>query len=274
MGETKNGQKMRARTFQSLLIALLIMGTAGLASASTEPPRRADVLPGLEPLDHFVDASLPWYERATAGLERARPSFVILQQRGMGMPPLSGFIIGPRHVVTAHLRELTPNHQPPSFVVRTIDGQVRNGVQVAGWQEWDFGVLELDTPLDLPPVVFGDERAMTPGDLVINIGNPTANGRSGLGLATIAAFLALVDGFVVTDISTSAGGSGGPVLTIDGELIGMQSLGVNGFSEMVDVVTLKVSELRLRNTIPFDRSAGSGGASASVIAALTEPYRR
>lgn len=257
----------------AVLAALLVSGAAGIAGASDQPPRRADVLPGLEPHDHLVDPTTPWLPRATAGVERARRSFVVVQRRDSGMPPLSGFLIGPNHVVTAHLRELSANEQPPSFRVRTSDGQFRNAVQVAGWREWDFGVLELDAPLDLPPVVFGDERTLRTGDLLINIGNPTVSGRSGLALTTVAEFLGIVDGFVATDISTAAGGSGGPVLDVDGALIGMSSLGLSGFGDMTDIVLLEVSELRLRNTIPIDRRAGAGGASASTIAALTESYR-
>jgi len=266
---------VRVRSTASLLALLLATAGAGLASASasSEPPRRSDVLPGLEPLDHFVDPSLPWYDRATAGLERARPSFVILQMRGSGMPPLSGFIIGPRHVITAHLRELTPNQQAPAFVVRTIDGQRRNGVQVAGWRDWDFGVLELDEPLDLPPIGFGDERRMSPGDVVMTIGNPAVSGRSGLGLATVGEFVALVDGFVVTNVSTATGGSGGPVLSIDGDLIAISSLGLSGFGSMPDIFTIEVSELQLRNAFPIDRGEGAAGVAASVIATLTEQYR-
>lgn len=267
------GGTVNIRLASSLLATLLLVASAGAAGADTGPPRRADVIPGLEPLDHLVDTSAPWLARATAGLEQALPSFLVIQRRDTGMPPLSGFIIGPNHVVTAHLRELSANEQPPTFRVRAHDGQFRDAVQVAGWREWDFGVLELDAPLDLPPIRLGDERQLSVGDLVINIGNPTVSGRSGLGLATVAQFLGIVDGFIATDISTATGGSGGPVLDIDGALIGMASLGLGGFGDLTDIHLLEVSELRLRNSIPIDRRAGTGGVAASTIAALTEPYR-
>jgi len=267
---------MRARTMAALVAALLVAGvggSAGVADARGEPPRRHEVLPGLEPHERLVDPSVEWYGRAVAGLERARRSAVIVQNaESPDWPPLSGFVIGPRHVVTAHLVELGPGETPPRFLVRTLDGDLVEGVQVAGWRRWDFGVIELDTPTAAPPIEFGDDRAMRSGDIVLNVGNPSAAARTGLLVSTVGTFARLRDGVVIGDVSTLAGGSGSPVVDLDGRLVGLSSFGTDALV-MPDVGSMKVSELRLRSAVPVDRGPGAAGASASTIASLTAQYR-
>lgn len=262
-----------ARTLVGLLGALTLVIAAGIATAQSEPQRRDEALPGLPPLDLLVDPSEAWYEQALASIERARSSFVIVQNsEHRDWPPLSGFLIGPNHVVTAHLSELTPGQDPPHYRIRFMDGQVRESVQVAGWREHDFGVLELERPIDLPPIEFGDEAAMRRGDVVLNIGNPGAAARTGLAITTVGRFLEVRGTAVRVDISTTAGGSGGPVLDLDGRLIAMSSFGLD--IAVVDIRELTVSDLQLRNSIPVDRGGGDAGVAASVMRRLTAEYQR
>ena len=240
----------------SLLTVLLTLGLAGTATAqyvsAPEPPRRHVVLPGLESHELLVDPSEPWYDRALAGLQRAHRSFVVVQNaQHPDWPPLSGYVIGPRHVVTAHLDELQPGVPPPRFLIRTTTGRILEGAQVAGWERWDFGVIGFDEDLGVPPIEFGDDAAMRRGDVVLNIGNPSAVGRSGLALTAVGTFLRLQDGYFVGDISTLAGGSGGPILDLDGRLIGMSSFGMD--IPVPDITEITVAELRLRSAVAIDR---------------------
>lgn len=262
-----------ARTLVGLLGALMLMAAAGIATAQSEPQRRDAALPGLPPLYFLVDPSEAWHEQALASLERARSSFVIVQNsEHLDWPPLSGFLIGSNHVVTAHLSEITPGQDPPRYRIRFIDGQVRESVQVAGWREHDFGVLELERPIDLPPMEFGDEAAMRRGDIVLSIGNPSSAARTGLAVTTVGRFLEVRGPAVRLDISTTSGGSGGPVLDLDGRLISMSSFGLD--IAIVDIRQLTVSELELRNSIPVDRGGGEAGVAASVMRRLTAEYQR
>jgi len=148
---------------------------------------------------------------------------------------------------------------------------VVEGVQVAGWRRWDFGVIELDSPTSAPPFEFGDDRAMRSGDIVLNVGNPSAAGRTGLLVTTVGTFTRLRDGVLVGDVSTLAGGSGSPVVDLDGRLVGMTAFG-DGLV-VTDLDGMTVSELQLRSAIPVERGPGSAGASASTIASLTAQYR-
>ena len=190
----------------------------------------------------------------------------------MGFPPLSGFLISANHVATAHLSELVPGEQPRRFRLRFINGDIRDGVQVAGWSRHDFGVVEFADPVDLPPIAFGDEKLMQRDDVVLNIGNPGAATRSGLAIMSVGRFIKVSGSMVVVDISTSAGGSGGPILDIEGRLIGMASTGIN--IAVVGIDEMKVAELKLRNSFPFDRGGGEAGVSVSVLRNLTMEYQR
>jgi len=265
-------RRVRMRATATLVAALVMAGSVG-AAAQSEPPRRHEVLPGLAPLDSFVDPSEPWYDQAVAGMARARQSFAIVQNGDeLGWPPLSGFIIGANHVVTAHLSEMRPGDAPRRFVVRFIDGQVRDGVQVAGWQRHDFGVIALESPIDLPPIEFGDERAMRRGDVVLTIGNPSAAGRSGLALTSAGRFFEARGDVAVFDVSTGAGGSGGPVVDLDGRLIAMSSQGFG--LRVVSIDQMKVADLELRNSFPVERGGGEGGVAATVLRRLTTEFQR
>jgi S1-C subfamily serine protease len=271
---------MRSRLVVPIAAALLIATFAATPSAAqfglgteADVPRRHEVLPGLESHELLVDPSEPWYEQAQTAIERTRASAVVVQNaQEIHWPPLSGFVIGPRHVITAHLNELEPGETAPRFLVRLLDGTTVPGVQVAGWRRWDFGVIELESPISAPPIEFGDVRTMRRGDIVLNVGHPSAAGRTGLFVTTVGSFSRIQDGFFVGDISTFAGGSGSPVVDLDGRLIGLSSTGIGFDVTALDRMT--VSELRLRSAVPILRGDGAAGAAASTIGTLTEPYRR
>lgn len=262
-----------------LALTALLTGFAaaqyGSPAPSSEPPRRHVALPGLESHELLVDPSVEWYDRAASGMERAYRSAVAVQNAAHpDWPPLSGFVIGPRHVVTAHLREPAAGEPAPRFLIRTVENTVHEGVQVAAWEYWDFGVIEFDEPLPVPAVEFGDDRAARRGDIVLNIGSPSSFGRTGLLITSVGTFVQLRDEFIVTDVSMNAGGSGSPIHDIDGRLIGMSSFGWR--MPVVSIDDLAVAELQIRNGVPVDRAlqGGESGTGARQIAALTTEYRQ
>lgn len=243
------------------------------ASGADLDADRSTVLPGLPPVHMLVDPQEPWYEQAAATLEQARMSFVVVQNaQHPDWPPMSGFVVGPSHVATAHLRELKEGEAAPRFIVRTLDGQEREGRQVAGWQEHDFGILKLDGPLDAPAVRFGDERALEEGDILLHIGNPAAASRLGTAVMVAGSFIEMKDGRMRTDLSTAPGGSGGPVLDLDGNVVMMSSTGVD--IAVVSIEEMRVSEPGLRSSIPVARGGGESGAAGSVMARLVAEHVR
>ncbi|MHC4167930.1 MAG: S1C family serine protease [Planctomycetota bacterium] len=91
----------------------------------------------------------------------------------------------------------------------------------------DVAVLKIDAD-DLPALELGDADAVSVGDWVVGITNSmgmgltfsagmvTAKGRSSLGLAAI-------EDFVQTDVILHPGDAGGPLLDLDGQVVGINT---------------------------------------------------
>ena len=132
---------------------------------------------------------------------------------------------------------VTNNHVVENAVEITItysDGIVRDAKVIGTDPDSDLAVLEVENPkTDLTPVTMGDSSILKPGELTAAIGNPlgqtgtmtqgiiSALGRSyavgendGTGNYTIP-------DVIQTDASINHGNSGGVLINVDGEVIGV-----------------------------------------------------
>jgi serine protease Do len=92
----------------------------------------------------------------------------------------------------------------------------------------DLAVLELIDPPKLTPVALGDSSAVSPGDPVVAIGHPEQGGLWTLTQGVIGTILADFDkvpgkNVFQTDASINRGNSGGPLLALDGSVIGVNT---------------------------------------------------
>ena len=157
-----------------------------------------------------------------------------------------GYIITNNHVVDNAGKvtvRLTDNREFPAKVIGT-DTQS------------DLALLKIDAGADLPTLPLGDSDRTRVGDDVIAVGNPFGLG----GTVTRGIVSALgrdinagpyVD-FIQTDAAINRGNSGGPLLNLEGEVIGVNSaifspnggsVGV-GFAIPADTVETVVAQLR------------------------------
>src|SRR5947209_3385222 len=95
----------------------------------------------------------------------------------------------------------------------------------------DIALLKIDAGRSLPSVPLGDSDRIRKGDWAIAIGNPyqfentltvgviSAKGRS-LGLSTQTSSF---ENFIQTDAAINFGNSGGPLMNINGEVIGINT---------------------------------------------------
>lgn len=130
----------------------------------------------------------------------------------------SGYIITNAHVVDEAAR----------ITVKLDSGEEYNAKVVGTDEQTDLAVLKIDAPKDLPFVKFGDSDKAEVGDWVLAIGSP-------FGLAkTVTAgiisqkqretpFASAFQRFIQTDAAINRGNSGGPLVNIDGEVIGVNS---------------------------------------------------
>ena len=129
-----------------------------------------------------------------------------------------GYILTSAHVVDAASKidvKLSDNRQ---FSARLI-GQDR---------ETDLALIKVDTDQALPSAPMGDSARVRPGQLVMAIGNPFVYDHT-VTVGVISALnrklgTTIFDNFIQTDAAINFGNSGGPLLNVKGEVIGINTL--------------------------------------------------
>jgi len=141
--------------------------------------------------------------------------------RGIG----SGFIINPKGYI------LTNHHvieDAARITVGLQSGEKFRGTVIGVDPETDVAVIKIDAPKDLPTVTLGDSNAAQVGDWVLAMGSPF-----GLDQTVTAGIISkkeretpyfnVFQRFLQTDAAINRGNSGGPLVNMRGEVIGMNS---------------------------------------------------
>lgn len=155
----------------------------------------------------------------------------VQKDNGLVIPPPrtvealgSGFIFEPSGYI------LTNNHvvQGATDVTVTLsDGTVYPAIIAGLDPKADLAVLKINTGHPMPFLTFGDSAKMQIGDWVLAVGNPY--GMSNTNTAGIVSALhrqigdTAFDDFIQTDAAINRGNSGGPLLNMQGQVIGVNS---------------------------------------------------
>src|SRR5918997_1284897 len=141
--------------------------------------------------------------------------------RGIG----SGFIVSSKgHILTNyHVIE-----DAARITVGLQSGEKYRGTVVGVDSETDVAVIKIDAPRDLPTVTLGDSNEAQVGDWVLAMGSPF-----GLDQTVTAGIISkkerespyfnVFQRFLQTDAAINRGNSGGPLVNMRGEVIGMNS---------------------------------------------------
>lgn len=142
-------------------------------------------------------------------------------RRGIG----SGFLVSPEgHVITNH--HVVQGAR--GVEVRLHDGR-RLAARVLGSDaRTDLAVLKVDGVADLPVMRLGDSDALQVGELVMALGNPFGLEESvTLGIVSRKPARSSAAGpgfqFIQTDAAVNPGNSGGPLVNMAGEVVGVNS---------------------------------------------------
>ena len=136
----------------------------------------------------------------------------------------SGFVIDPDGLI------VTNNHViEGAFDVSVTfqDGAVAHATVLATTKIGDIALLKVNVANKLPILKFGDSTVMRVGEPVIAIGNPLGFGGS-VSTGIVSALnrdimVTPFDDFIQTDASLNHGNSGGPLLNVQGEVIGVNT---------------------------------------------------
>lgn len=141
--------------------------------------------------------------------------------RGVG----SGFIINPKGYILTNYHVI---EDASRINVRLQSGEEYRGT-VAGFDpETDVALIKIESAKDLPTVTLGDSNATQVGDWVLAMGSPF-----GLEQTVTAGIISkkerespyfnVFQRFLQTDAAINRGNSGGPLVNMRGEVIGMNS---------------------------------------------------
>jgi S1-C subfamily serine protease len=160
-----------------------------------------------------------------------------------------GYVITSAHVVRAN----------DNVTVMLDDKRVLPGRVIGKDSYTDLALVKIKGVDNLPVAHFGDSKKLRPGDWAIAIGSPLGyNNTVTLGIIS-ALNRSLPDGnthvdLIQTDAAINQGNSGGPLLNIHGEVVGINSLVRSdaqniGFAIPVDVVHMVANELLASGSI-------------------------
>ncbi|MBC6439207.1 MAG: DegQ family serine endoprotease [Rhodospirillales bacterium] len=227
------------RRFFGVFLALLVLPVALLSApvdARQAPESFADLAEKLMPA--VVSISTETYvedSQQLPGIPRGTPFEEFFQEffdrHGYGIPqdslPVSlgsGFIIGSEGYVVTNVHVI---EEADRIFVRLNDAAEYEATVVGTDPKTDIALLKVEADVPLPYVSFGDSDAVRIGDWALAIGNPFGFGNS-VTAGIISARQRDInsgpyDEFLQTDAPINRGNSGGPLFSMDGNVIGVNT---------------------------------------------------
>ena len=204
--------------FLIVSVSIIIMSCGG----STQQPTDVELLGSIE--NAFVNVA-----------KRSTPAIVAISSFRQSEDPRFRRQEGSGFIFRADGHILTNEHVIRDSIairVRLLDESVHEAELVGADPNTDIAVLKIDAPEELPVLPLANSEAVQVGQFAIAIGNPfqlnhtvTIGTVSGKGRSLLQDIgIVRYQDFIQTDAWINTGNSGGPLLNIHGEVIGINSL--------------------------------------------------
>ena len=256
-------RKIRSIALASLLAVMTACGvgtaakvtggtTTSHAATSSSTSVMASTTTGDEPIVDVVAATTPSVVTVTSQIQTLSP-FGSSQGRAIGtgfVVRSDGYILTNHHVVA----------DASSVSVTLADGDVHPATVVAQDEQHDLAVLKIDAN-GLPASTLGDSNDVQIGETVVAIGfaldlsgGPTVT--SGI-VSSLDRSIDVQDSTRVrsyrdllqTDAALNHGNSGGPLLTLDGRVIGVNVAGGDGVENIGFAIPIDVARPLLEQAV-------------------------
>ncbi len=247
--------------------------TAMYSALSGNPYTIADIAEQASPAIVYISVEWPTQTRESPTVDPFADLFdnwffsPFPNQRTPMQPPTSqgtGFIIDSSGIILTN-QHVVGNKDDQQTIIVTVNsgGEINDheAVILGSDAKLDLAVLQIQSDRELPSVSLGDSEHSRPGEWVIAIGNPygkqfeqtvtvgvlSAKGRE-INIRTDRGTTQVYSNLMQTDAAINRGNSGGPLLNIQGEVIGIntavhaQAQGI-GFAIPINVAKEVLQEL-------------------------------
>ena len=206
------------------LFFLILIFTSVSSFAALPTAVKGEKLPSLAPLIKEVSPAVVNISVSGASLNQGAQQFSGLGS-GVIIDADKGYIITNYHVI----------EKANQITISLVSGHQYKAKVIGQDPQSDIALLQIESDRPLVAIKFSDSDKLQVGDFTIAIGNPfglgqtvtsgivSALGRSGLNLQNL-------ENYIQTDAAINSGNSGGALLNLNGELIGINTaiLGPNG----------------------------------------------